>query len=146
MKKILMIVSLFTLIVSSCKKEDDPSNTEKLTGKVWKMTALTVDPAINSGGTFITDLYAQTADCVKNNTSTFNADKTYLEDEGATKCNPLVPQTTSGTWAFNSDETVLTQDNTDSYTVLRNDGNVLKLSFTEVDAGITYTYTATFGK
>jgi hypothetical protein len=146
MKKILLIVSLFTLIVSSCKKDDDPSNTDKLTGKAWKITALKVDPAINSGGTMITDLYAQTADCDKNNTLTFNVDKTYIEDEGATKCNPLDPQTTSGTWAFNSDETVLTQDNTDSYTILQNDGNVLKLSFTEVDAGITYTYTATFGK
>jgi len=146
MKKILFLVSVLAIAVSGCKKDDDPSNTDKLTGKAWKVKSITVDPAISFGGSSITDLYALLDDCEKDNTSTFNVDKTYLDDEGGSKCDTADAQTTSGTWAFNTNETVLTLDNTDSYNVVQNDGNVLKLSSTEVDAGISYTYTVTFGK
>jgi hypothetical protein len=146
MKKILFLVSVLAIAVSGCKKDDDPSNTDKLTGKAWKVKSITVDPAISFGGTLITDIFSQLDDCDKDNTSTFNADKTYLDDEGATKCNPLDPQTTSGTWAFNSDETVLTQDNTISYTILQNDGNILKLKYSEEIGGVNYTFTLTYGK
>jgi hypothetical protein len=147
MKKILFLVSVLAVAVSGCKKDDDdPSNTDKLTGKAWKVTAITVNPAISFGGISITDVYAFLDDCEKDNTSTFNTDKTYLDDEGGSKCDPSDPQTTPGTWAFNSDETILTLDSADSFKVLQNDGNVLKLSSTEVDAGVTYTYTVTFGK
>jgi len=146
MKKILFLVSVLAVAVSGCKKDDDPSNTDNLTGKAWKITAFTVDPAINSGGTLITDYLSQLSDCEKDGTSTFNADKTYLDDEGATKCDPADPQTTAGIWTFNSDETILTIDNTNSYDIIQNDGNILKLKDSEVIGGINYTFTLTFRK
>jgi hypothetical protein len=109
MRKInlLLIVSLF-LATFSCKKDDPPSKKDLLTGKNWILTAETVSPAVNFNGVLITDLYAQLDDCTKDDISKFNANGTYTIEEGATKCNANDPQVfDSGTWVFNSDETIL---------------------------------------
>lgn len=151
-------------LLSNCKKDKKtetstptpapapaPTNTEKLTGKNFKMTALTVSPGFNIGGTIITDFYAQMLACVKDNTYRFNTDKTITYDEGPTKCDPTAPQTTSGTWMWSTDEKVLTvkddpSDPGTSYTVITNDGTTLKVSYDEEDSGINYTYTITWTK
>jgi hypothetical protein len=64
-------------LVTSCKKNKPApgaggtpplttqDNTENLTGKNWMMTAATVDLAIQSGTTIISNLYAHMADCKK---------------------------------------------------------------------------------
>jgi hypothetical protein len=104
---LLLIVSLF-LATLSCKKDDTPSKKDLLTGKNWILTAETVSPAINFNGILITDLYAQMDDCTKDDISKFNADGTYTFEEGATKCDVNDPQVfDSGTWVFNSDQTIL---------------------------------------
>ncbi len=97
-------------------------------------------------GVQITDVYAQSAPCSNDNTETLNTNGTYTDDEGPTKCNLSDPQTTTGTWKFNSTETILTLDNTDSYNIQQNDGNILKVTQVKVDSGVSYTYTLTFNK
>ncbi|MBA3648064.1 MAG: DUF5004 domain-containing protein [Chitinophagales bacterium] len=139
---------LFVLLIIfsvGCKK-DKVSNTERLTNKSWKVVALTVSPGIDVNGTVITDFYSQLADCNKDDIYTFSTNKTYTIDEDGLKCNQIDPQTTTGVWSFNSDETVLTLDNTTSYSIIQLDDNTLKASYSEVTNGINYTYTITFNK
>jgi len=119
MRKInfLLIVSLF-LATLSCKKDDAPTKTDLLSGKNWILTAETVSPAIDYNGNLVTDLYAQMDDCDKDDISKFNANGTYTFEEGATKCDVNDPQVwESGTWVFNSDQTILILTSLDMDTV-----------------------------
>ena len=109
------------------------------------MTAFTVDPAIFG----VTDLYAQFDDCSKDDLIRFDAPNIYKEDEGATKCDPMDNQTTTGSWTWNTTETILTiTTGTDvtSYNVVTNDGTNLKVTSKESDGTINYVFTSTFIK
>ncbi|WP_317897637.1 hypothetical protein [Aurantibacillus circumpalustris] len=126
------------------------SPTMRLTGKNFKLTAFTVNPAIPPFGS---DIYNQIPSCSQDNLSKFNANFTITNDEGATKCNSADPQTTSGgTWAWNTNETILTVTDPDptvgsiSITILTNDGTTLKGTVSEVINSVNYTYTYTFTK
>lgn len=145
-----------SLFFTDCKKKDKdpepeptpapaPTNTEKLTGKNFKLTAATVEPAL--GG--YTDLYQQMDDCEKDNLLRFDTPNVYKEDEGATKCATNDPQTTTGTWVWNTDETILTttsgSENT-SFSVLTNDGSTLKVKYTEKVGSTNYAVTFTYAK
>ena len=155
MKKITLLFIIASLIsVSACKKDEDNNSTpqktksELLSAKPWKITALTVSPAINAGGTMITDIYAQMQACDKDDIYSFKSDKTYMQEEGATKCDPNDPQVSeAGTWTFSSDEKQIVQTSngsTESSALVELTETKLVISTTEVDGGITYTYTATF--
>jgi len=142
-------MSTIVLLSASCKKDSsEPSNTEKICGKNWRIVALTIDPGIIIGSATVTDLLPQIPSCSKDDFETLNTNGTYTDDEGASKCSPSDPQTTSGTWKFNSNETIITLDNTDSYNILINDGTTLKYNFSQVDSasGVNYVYAATFNK
>ena len=104
---LLLLVSAAMILNSCSKKDDDPSNREMLTGKYWINTSMTIDPAINIGGTNISNLWTLMLDCEKDNLVKFDDNGVYIEDEGSTKCDPGDPQTQTGTWAFNADETVI---------------------------------------
>jgi hypothetical protein len=88
-----------TALISSCSKDDDPilSRLELLTQKPWKLKSTTIVGI----GSSPPESYS--ADDIY----TFNADGTYLFDEGPTKEDPSDSQTTSGTWEFAEDETVI---------------------------------------
>lgn len=145
-----------SLFLTNCKKDEknpEPvtntpstqSNTERLTGKNFKMTALTVDPAILG----VSDYYSQLRDCEKDNIIRFDTPNIYKEDEGPTKCNANDVQTTTGTWVWNTDETIITithNGESQSWTVIINDGTTLKVKYTENINGTNYTLTATFVK
>jgi hypothetical protein len=161
---VLMVsVALSSIMFTGCKKDKKdpepdptptpapPTNTQKLTGHNYKMTALTVNPGIPiGGGVVVTDLYAQQDACAKDDLTLFNSNGTTAFDEGASKCDPNAPQTTTGTWVWNTDETVLTVTQTGStptsLKIITNDGTTLKGTFTEVDGGVTYEYTMTLTK
>ncbi len=97
---LLLAVSAFTVV--ACK--DDESNEDKLTAvSCWKNTkSETYDPTTNTWTEDVLD------DCDKDDCTRFNADKTLTFDEGATKCDPTDPQTSSGSWSLSSDGTTLT--------------------------------------
>jgi len=148
MKKLvhsLLLLVTLTLTLGACKKDDDKSNSEKLVDKNWNLTALTSDPAITFGGVSFTDLYAQSQDCDRDDLTIFKAGGTVNYDEGATKCSQSDPQTTTGTWVLNTDETVLTVDG-ESWTILELNDNQLKVKYTDdfFGNGFNTTLTATF--
>lgn len=85
------------LTIESCKKDGKSANS--IVGK-WTMTAYIHD-GIDVYGT-------QVLPCVTDNIITFTSDQQIIADEGATKCNSSDPQTITGTYSFNSDNTQLT--------------------------------------
>lgn len=127
-----------TLLFSSCKKKDDPApsdnrtGTEKIAGHAYKITDATTS---YNGSTF--NVYSSLPACQKDNTSTFNANLTTTDDEGATKCNSGDPQTTSGVWALSNSDSQLLWDG-ETYTVLQNDGSILKLKQVTTSGSTTY--------
>ncbi|MEN9609976.1 MAG: hypothetical protein RLZZ628_790 [Bacteroidota bacterium] len=128
---VLMILVVFAV---SCKKEK--TKIELLTEKAWLTTAIAVNPGIPAGNATITDLFSQLQPCVNDNMLTFSADKTYLEEEGATKCNASDAQTVeTGKWSLNEGETVLTKVGTDKITrifdLIELNGTTLKMNETK---------------
>ena len=103
MKKTLVLISFMTafaagLIIESCKKNGKSSN--PIVGK-WKMTAY-IHEGMDVFGT------GQLDPCYVDNIITFTSGPEVIVDEGATKCSPSDPQTFSGTYSLNSDNTQLT--------------------------------------
>lgn len=151
-----------TVIFTNCKKDEkDPeptpapapalTNTQKLTGKNFKLTASTVDPAYNNGTTLVTNWYNQLEACVKDDLLNFNANGTFTSDEGASKCDSDDPQTTSGTWLWSTDEKILTvkvsgQTTGTSLNVVQNDGTTLKVTYEYEEDNTKYTFTDTYTK
>lgn len=156
----LSFLLLCSGLLTNCKKDatSDPepepvplTNTQKLTGKNFKLVAMTINPGINTGTVTITDWYSQMDACEKDDLITFNSNGTYTQDEGVSKCNAADPQTTTGTWVWNSTETIITMTETGSTTpsssnVLTNDGTNLKITSTENIGGTNYVITMTFVK
>lgn len=123
--------------ISSCKKDDDdsPSKTKLISGKNFYVKSMKIDPGVSTpAGITVTDLFPFTADCVKDNFITYNENGTFVEDEGASKCEPGDPQTINGTWEFLSDETQLMMTYDTLYQLYNLDhltNTILKLSFSQ---------------
>jgi outer membrane lipoprotein-sorting protein len=148
MKKVLLSLVLLSLFVGGCKKEETTvpkSKTDLLCAHYWKAISINVNPPIDLDGTPVSDLLSIMDDCQKDDLVKYNNDKTVIYDEGATKCYPNSPQTTSGTWSFNSDETILTEDDEDLTLVELNE-TTLKLKIVQDIAGVDYTYSITYQK
>lgn len=154
------VFALSVLTFSSCKKDKDeevatptptpPTKTELLTGKNWKETALTVNPAIEvSPGVFVTDYYAQLQPCGVDDITLFKTNGTYLAD-AKVLCG-TEPATTTGTWTFNTDQTKITLDagtaNSQDMTILQLDASTLKGTINvDLGTGVIYTFTVTYTK
>ena len=147
MKNVIQLLSIATLVFTlfACKKDTvPPTKTELLTAHAWKITA--AEGTING---VKRDLFTTAPACEKDDIETFKTDKTYIGDQGATKCDPTDPQTEQGKWAFSTNETKLDITVIDSgssftitYDVLELTADKMVLKFT---AG-TNSGTTTFGK
>ena len=159
MKNYLLLLAVAaTVSFTSCSKDDDDatpakSKTEYLTASGWKVTSVTVDPAIDfdGDGTKETDLLPFSQACNLDDLTVFKTDQTYTEEEGATKCDPNDPQVyTTGTWAFSNNENTITLTETgsttpNSFTITQLNDNTLQYteSFTDPTDNVTYTVTIT---
>jgi hypothetical protein len=136
MKKIFFLsLTLSVAFIYSCKddsKTDTPvakTKTQLLSASPWKLVAATVDPAIDVGGTQVTDWYSQMDACDKDDLTKYETNKTGVYDEGATKCDPSDPQSTPFAWTFDLSETKITVDG-ESYDIVQLDATTLKMSNT----------------
>ncbi|HOY95544.1 MAG TPA: lipocalin family protein [Catalimonadaceae bacterium] len=115
-----------------------------LTNKNWVMTALTVDPEYPVYGS---NLYNQFKACEKDNITKLSADGKATFDEGDTKCLASAPQTTTGSWSFNTTETILSitdsKSATQSYTIKSLTSSKMVATYVEELGGINYTYELT---
>lgn len=123
------------------------TNQELITGNTYQVTSLKIDPPYDflGLGTPISDLYAVGDDCSKDDRTTFNSDGTTTTDEGPTKCDPNDPQTTTGSWSLNEDQSIITVDQEEWNIVsVTTTGIEVNQSFVENDT--TYTMTGKFTK
>lgn len=107
---LFLVAIMSVLFFTQCKKDKDQPgnvvNTSFLVGKKWQVKAITVTPGIDVGGaTPVTDLYSLMPACVKDNFTTYHADGTAVEDEGANKCGGTA-QTRTYNWKLKDDGTL----------------------------------------
>jgi Lipocalin-like domain len=133
-----LLVSVIALALFSCKdddKDNGPSKTDLIIAKPWKLTALTV------GGVNFFDLQD---DCGKDDIYTYNKNGKITVNEGSQKCDNAAPQTSEGTWVFESNETklkVVLDGDTETSTLEELTATTLKLSY-ELD-GVSWVFTFT---
>lgn len=97
---------LLTTALSNCSKDGSTtpaSKTEFLTKQAWKIDKSGLD-ADKNGTIDIEDSWDA---CELDNTFLFKTDGTGTFDEGATKCTDTDPQTSSFSWTFKNNETIL---------------------------------------
>ncbi|GGF07896.1 lipocalin family protein [Hymenobacter cavernae] len=145
-----------TLSLSSCdtnkdKEEAKPATkTEMLTDKTWMLSALTTNPARTMNGKQVTDLFPYVEDCTLDDVLSFSKPNVYHFEEGATKCSTNDPQSLTGSWAFQEDETVLATTfpgyTGNTYNIVSLDNSTLKLKAITTINGTKYTQTFTYTK
>lgn len=110
MKKYVLLGLPAAGSVSACKKDSQPAapktKADLLVNKPWRASGATVSTTVN-GKPQPQDVFAKLPACFKDHFSTYKADKSFVDDEGTTKCSTTDPQTTAGTWDFGSDQTKL---------------------------------------
>jgi len=155
-KSIIPIVALLFLV--SCVEDTIPTpdpilssiKTDLLCASPWKVTASTVDPAldIDPFGTQVTDLYSVLDPCEKDDITTFQTNNRASLTEGI-KCN--YTKQSSWTWSFDASETKLIQNDSNTSDIIELTETTLKLS-REKDgddlifgtSGVTYTFLTTY--
>jgi hypothetical protein len=151
MKKLLILALMAAGSLTACKKDSEPapkSKSEILVDKRWRISAATATATVQ--GKLVTqDVYDDVVDdCNKDDFTTYKANKTYTDDAGATACQQGDPQTQSGTWDVNSDQTklFLTDANQGNITLdLTEVSNTkLVLSTTDASQGFPITINLTF--
>ena len=127
-----LVLLLGSLCFGACGKDNDDddkekTNTEKITLSAWKYDKAEADTDKNGAAdTPIPPGFIEA--CETNNTITFKTDNTGIIDEGATKCDPSDPQTATFTWAFKTNETIISCP---TAIVTGVDGDVVVKSITE---------------
>jgi len=146
----MLLVSLL-MSFNACDKGDDGTPKAMLTGKQWKLTSWISTPAYEVEGQLISNVYTLLPVCSHDDFLVFNIDGTMIKDEGEEKCNEYEPQTTSGTWLLNNDQSILRitfeYDETD-YAIGEVSDNFLILARQEVieqpTGNATYEYLITY--
>ncbi len=137
MKKLLsflcVLIAANFFISSSCNKSDDPpppkTKTELLTTGSWRFSSATYNGADASG-------YLQA--CQKDNFYIFLVAGTGTVNEGPTTCNVGDPPTSSFTWNFATNETIL-HVNAPFFSNTSNDFTLVSISETQLVVSTLYT-------
>lgn len=91
----------------ACDSSGDLSPKEMLTGPSAWLQVVSEVKDLNTGQ-WVSDPFFQA--CLRDDRYIFSENGTLTVDEGATKCNAIDPQTTTGSWSLSSDASVLTID------------------------------------
>ncbi len=109
MKYSILLFCAAAVSIFSCKKDSsgsEESKTELITQSSWKYDNAGGD--LDKNGSIDTPLPSSLLQpCITDNFIVFQANGTATIDEGATKCDPLLTQTTAATWSFSNNETTL---------------------------------------
>ena len=139
MRTYALVSLLFGFVVFGCQKDDidesddGSSKMQLITSAAWKYDTAVID--LNSNGNFDNSdqqLPSGTPEsCERDNMITLKDDGTGTVDEGGSKCNTTDPQTTSLTWQFKNDETVINIPDT-LYGAISGDINIIELTDTKL--------------
>ena len=101
-------------LLGACTKDNPAgpgaSGEAALTGAKWKLVANTIDPGLDmeGDGTLVTDLFAESDACNRDDFTAYSADHAFTIDHGPEKCDESETQTETGTWSLNAAGDVLT--------------------------------------
>jgi hypothetical protein len=139
MKKTIKILAGL-LIIISCSKESNntiPKTTKQLlVANDWLMHSYVMLPGIidpDSKDT-ITDIYANTANCDKDDFFAFKVNDSLIYNEGKEFCKPTDIQEFIGTYSINSNYSFTTKFPNDTiiYTIISIDENSLMVSYENI--------------
>lgn len=130
---VMLVLSLAT----ACKdKKEEPTPktpNELMAQKKWKLTAGTAKFSF-LGQNMTVDMMQEMEDCEKDNTEKYELNGTFVNDEGATKCDANDPQTAdSGKWSLAENNTKLIRTNaegTQTFDIITLDETTLKIKTT----------------
>ncbi|RTQ51722.1 hypothetical protein EJV47_07980 [Hymenobacter gummosus] len=164
MKKLTVYLSLALTLagLASCEKELEEvaqpaakaeaaaqqTPQQLLAGGQWRMTNLTTtSQAAGASEATTVSLFGQLKSTMRDNLTQFTTDGRYVQDEGATKVNPGLPQQKSGSYTLSEDGKALVvklPEYERTYAVEALSANALTLKFTEGEGAAAVTYTSTF--
>jgi len=102
---------LLCLAFIACKKEKEkpkePTRTEMITASTWKYDNGGIDQDRNGSIDITFEATGYVQNCALDNTGLFYTNHTGTTDEGPTKCNDTLPQTSVFNWAFSNNETLV---------------------------------------
>lgn len=104
---LLLLASVCLFSCDNGNDDNDQSKTHHLTASSWKYESGGVDQDRNGTIDLTFESTGLLQSCLLDNTGKFNSDGSGIADEGATKCNATLPQTTPFNWNFTSNETLL---------------------------------------
>jgi len=128
MKNRILMLAISGVALMGCEKDDDDNNqqsekTNLLVQQSWKFESAGID--MDKNGSVDAQLPPGTLEtCLTDNTITFATNGTGTVAEGATKCDPAVPDNTPFTWSFASNET---QINITGSVIAGTDGGQFKI-------------------
>jgi hypothetical protein len=147
-----LVLAVLGLASVGCSDDSDnatPNKTTLLTAKKWRITAQTTSTTV-AGSTITNDVYADMEPCERDNFAQFLANKVVTFDEGATRCDQADPQSTTGSWDFNSDQTKLNLSQPDlggaayPFDIVTLNESTLALRYTGTVQGFAVTLNITF--
>jgi hypothetical protein len=148
------LVMLTVAAIAGCKKNPynngSATKTQMLSSGAWKITSDYVDPPIdiNGDGRPVYELINSYPSCRTDDLFFFNADGTYVHDEGASKCNPSNPQIEErSNWKLSADESIiLIGDPGSEYPahVIELSSSVFKMKYIDTVAGVINSELITF--
>ena len=155
MKYVMFPLALAGLLfTTACNKDDEnatPDKTGLLTAHSWVLQDLTVSPAYDwfGDGNPITDIYALFPVCALDDLTTFQRDGKVLFNEGPKKCFAADPDTRTGAWAWQENETVIAitdEGETEKWKISRLAATELVANYIITEENVTYTFTSSFRK
>ena len=151
--KSFLLLSISFLLVRCSNNKDTPKTPADLLLGSWGITGDIYSPAYDylGNGQLVTDAFPLYEACEKDNIYTFNASNAGVLNEGPTKCDPTDPQSTPFTYLLKTNNTVLNISISISggtfgqdFDILQLDNSTLKLKYTLIESGVTYTNTQTY--
>ncbi len=148
---LFVLAGIITFGFIGCDKDDDETPKSLLTGKQWNLTSWISTPPFEVEGQMISNIYTLLPVCSYDDYYVFNTDGSMIKDEGDIKCNEYQPQTISGSWLINSNQTILKltfENDETNYTISEISDNFLILKTEEVIedviGSVTYEYLLTY--
>lgn len=124
----VLVLFIIPFLFTECKKEatttTNKSKTELLCSSKWFTKSAKINPAIVIGGVSITDIYELYESCGKDDNEKYETNGIGILDEGADKCDPTSPQTSTFTWSFKNNETILDYDGEDANIITLNENEL----------------------
>ncbi|HEU4634279.1 MAG TPA: hypothetical protein VFS22_09855 [Flavisolibacter sp.] len=107
--KLFILAMAVCIVFISCDKDSSdnngPTKTELITKASWKFEDAGADAT--KDGSIDISFASQLPTCLTDNTLTLSAGGSGTVDEGTSKCDPSIPQSTAVTWSFANNESFL---------------------------------------